>query len=104
MKVKEGQLYKDYKDSFDNPEEAPVYLTLMYTSPAVDTNYMDYTYIISKLKETGKCKIHTEVIDNFTHQVFITAPYNIVQECTEKTKCNVMILESGYIAGKHKEL
>ena len=60
-----------------NKNQKPVYLFFEYTSPAVDINYMQYTYIIKNLSDTGKCKIHTDVIEAFTHQVFVTETKNL---------------------------
>ena len=84
--------------------QKPVYLFFEYTSPAVDINYMSYTYIIRKLLDTGKCKIHTDVIEAFTHQTFITAPKTIIDDYNNKYLCDLYQFETDYIENKHEKL
>ena len=84
--------------------QKPVYLFFQYTSPAVDPNYMDYTFIIKTLSDINKCKIHKDVINSFTHQVFIMAPIDVVEDIENKYSCNIKQFMTDFIKNKHEEL
>ena len=87
-----------------NKNQKPVYLFFEYTSPAVDINYMQYTYIIKNLSDTGKCKIHTDVIEAFTHQVFVTVPKKVIDAYNNKYLCDLYQFETDFIKDKHEKL
>ena len=65
---------------------------------------MYYTYIIKNLTDTGKCRIHTDVIKAFTHQTFITAPKYVIDEYNNKYLCDLYQFETDYIENKHEKL
>jgi hypothetical protein len=87
-----------------NNNSNEVYLFIEYTSPVMDPNYMDYTYIIKKLSDTGKCKIHKDVIKAYTTQVFITAPREVIEEYNNKYSYNLFLFETDFIKNKHEKL
>ena len=59
---------------------------------------------IKNLSDTGKCKIHTDVIDAFIHQVFVTAPKKVIDAYNNKYLCDLYLFETDFIKDKHEKL
>ena len=61
-------------------EHGTVYLYVEYGSPVVDPRYFAGTEILIKYNKNKYSKVHSEVIHNYLHKIYITTNYRVLIE------------------------
>ena len=61
-------------------EHGTVYLYVEYGSPVGDTRYFAGTEIFIKYNKNKYSKVHSEIINNYLHKIYITTNYRVLVE------------------------
>ena len=61
-------------------EHGTVYLYVEYGSPVGDTRYFAGTELLIKYNKNKHSKVHSEIIHNYLHKIYITTNYRVLVE------------------------